>query len=314
MRHRSATPVLPLVAMALAGVMAAPRPGSAGAQEAAPKPVAAAAESRPEDRAAIRAAMQVFVKDFRAGDAKAVAGHWTAEGEYVGEDGGTIRGREALEKSFAEFFAKHPKVHAETRPESLRFVSRDTAIAEGTVAVRRDPSGPLLGASYHAILVREEGRWRFAHLSETATDEDTLQSLAWLVGDWKSTGQDVEATTSYTWNDTKTFLKVRFAIKEKDRTLGGDQFLGKDPASGEIRAWTFEATGGIGEGTWRRDGDRWVVETRGTLPNGDVLTATNILTKVNDDTFTWQSIDRAIGDEQLPDLAPVKVTRVKPKS
>lgn len=311
MIHLTATRVLPLALLTFAAATAAPRPGSAGAQDAAPQ--RSGAEPRPEDRAAVRATMQSFVQAFRAGDAKAVAGRWTAEGEYVGEDGGTIRGREALEKSFAAFFAKHPKVHAETRPESLRFLSRDTAIAEGTVTVRRDPSGPLLNATYNAFLVREEGEWRFAHLSETASEEDTLQSLAWLVGEWKSAGQDVEVTTSYAWNDAKTFLKVHFAVKEKDRTLGGDQFLGKDPASGEIRAWTFEATGGIGEGTWRRDGDRWVVETEGALPNGDVLTATNILTKVNDDTFTWQSIGRKLGEEGLPDLAPVKVARVKPK-
>jgi uncharacterized protein (TIGR02246 family) len=311
MMHRIAMRSLSTALMALAGWLVAPQPSAFAQEEPRPK---AASDSRTGDSAAIRSAMQSFVEAFRSGDAKALAGHWTAEGEYLGEDGGEVRGREALEKSFAAFFAKHPKVHAEAQPESLRFVSRDVAIQEGTVTVRRDPSDPPVAARYEALLVREDGRWRFARLSESASEEDTLQALAWLVGDWKSTGQDVEVTTRYSWNDTKTFLKVHFSIKEKDRTLGGDQFLGRDPASGEIRAWTFEATGGIGEGTWRRDGDRWVVETQGTLPNGDVLTATNILTKVNDDTFTWQSIDRTLGDEELPDLAPVKVTRIKPKS
>ena len=133
------------------------------------------------------------------------------------------------------------------------------------------------------------------------------------VGEWKSTGQDTEVATTYAWNEGKTFLKVHFTIKEKDRTLSGDQFLGKDPATGEIKAWTFESGGGVGENVWNRDGDQWVVDATGTLADGNTLTMTNILTKVSDDLFTWQSINRALGDEELPDLAPVKVTRIKAK-
>jgi uncharacterized protein (TIGR02246 family) len=313
--------VVPLTLMILVGALRGPDGwtglGSARAQVASepgsgPQLQPTDPDARREDRAAIRAAMQSFVKAFESGDAKAVAGHWTAEGEYQGEEAGTIHGREALERAYSGFFAKTPKVQAEIEPESLRFVSRDNAIEEGTVTIRRGPSEPAIDARYSALFVREDGRWRMALLRETPGEEASLRDLGWLVGDWKSTGQETEVRTTYSWDDHKKFLQVRFTIKEKDRTLGGSQVLGKDPATGELRSWTFEAEGGIGEAVWSRDGDHWVVDSTGTLADGSTLTATNIFHRVDDDTFTWQSIDRTLDDAELPDLPPVKVSRIKP--
>jgi hypothetical protein len=42
-----------------------------------------------------------------------------------------------------------------------------------------------------------------------------------------------------------------------------------------------------------------------------VVTATNLLTPTGADSFTFQSVERTMEDESLPDQAPVKVTRVK---
>jgi len=36
-----------------------------------------------------------------------------------------------------------------------------------------------------------------------------------------------------------------------------------------------------------------------------------VLRRVNDDTFTWQSINRLLDDKEIADLPPVKVTRIK---
>jgi uncharacterized protein (TIGR02246 family) len=286
---------------------AAPAPGT-------PSPAADEPGARAEDRAAIRAAMRSFVKAFEARDAKAVAGHWTAEGEYINEDGEAVRGREALEKGFAAFFAKTPEVRAEVKPGPMRFLSRDSAIEEGSVAIRGASAERSPASDYSALFVREDGRWRMALLSETpGEDGDSLEDLGWLVGEWssKEEGEGAEIRTTYAWDENGKFLRVRFTIKEKDRTLSGFQVLGKDPATGELRAWTFEAGGGIGEAVWVRDGDHWTAEATGTLADGRTLIATNILRRIDGDTFTWQSIDRSLDDEELPDLPPTKVTRVK---
>jgi uncharacterized protein (TIGR02246 family) len=299
------------------GLIAAP--GLARAQNAPkpppqPQPKPAAPDDRAADRTAVEAAMQSFVKSFESADAKAVADHWTAEGEYQGEDGTIIRGRDALVKGFTAFFAKNPKVEVRLQPDSLRFLSAVNAIQEGRVTIRRGPSEPSVAAQYSALFVREDRSWKIARLQEETIDEATLQDLDWLIGEWKSLGdQAAEVLTTYSWDENRKFLRVRFTIKEKDRTLSGFQVLGKDPATGDIRAWTFEAEGGIGEAVWVRDGDHWVAEATGTLTDGRTLTATNILRRINNDTFTWQSINRSIDDDEIPDLPPVKVTRVKAK-
>ena len=93
--------------------------------------------------------------------------------------------------------------------------------------------------------------------------------------------------------------------------LSGTQVIGVDPATGELHSWTFEADGGVGEADWSRDGDHWVLDAAGTLTDGGTLTETNVLRRINDDTLTWQSVDRLLDDETIPDLAPVKVSRIK---
>jgi uncharacterized protein (TIGR02246 family) len=284
----------------------------ARAQDAS-QPQSAHQDARSEDRAAIRAALDSFVKAFESRDAKALAAHWTAGGEYHPLEGARVRGREPLEKGFTAFFARTPEVKAKIHHEALRFLSNDTAIAEGSVNVQRGSLEPTTNARFSALVVREGGHWLVAQLSESPGDAESIQDLAWLVGEWKSKDkQGAEIQTTYSWHPNKKFLQAQFTIKEKGLTLSGSQVIGVDPATGAVHSWTFEADGGVGKADWSRDGDHWLVDASGTLTDGRTLTETNILRHVNDDTFTWQSVDRHIGDETLPDLAPVKVTRVKP--
>jgi len=269
-------------------------------------------DPRSEDRTAIRASLDSFVKAFESRDSKALADHWTAEGEYSRDDGVTIRGRPAIEKAFAEFFAKTPEVKAEIQPQSLRFVARDTAMGEGSVTVHRGPVEAATRANYKTLIVREDGRWRLAQLSEATDDKASIGDLAWLIGQWQSTsGQGAEILTTYAWTPSKKFIYVQFTIKEKELSLSGSQVLGVDPATRTLHSWTFEADGGVGEGEWSHDGDHFVIDASGTLADGRALSETNVLRRVNDDTFTWQSINRLLDGNEIADLPPVKVTRIK---
>src|SRR5437773_8559592 len=105
--------------LSLAGGRAAPAD-----QPAAPGGKAAAIEERPADKDAVEKAIASFVAAFQKGDAKAVSALWTAEGEYVSDDGTTIRGHAALEKDYADFFAKNPGNGLEVEIETIRFPSR----------------------------------------------------------------------------------------------------------------------------------------------------------------------------------------------
>jgi hypothetical protein len=54
-----------------------------------------------------------------------------------------------------------------------------------------------------------------------------------------------------------------------------------------------------------------VIEATGVEADGGEMTARNIITLVDKDTFTWQSTERTLDDDDLPAIPPVKVTRVK---
>lgn len=273
---------------------------------------AAAPNARAKDREEIRTLMGSFAKAFADRDAKAMTGYWTSEGEYQNEAGVVIQGQTSLEQGFAAFFAKTPELSAGLQPESLRFLSQDSARDEGIVTIRRGPAEATTRAHYSALLVRENKAWRLASLVESSSDENNLADLSWLIGEWKSTaGSGAEIRTTYSWAPNKKFIHGAFSIKEKELSLSGTQIIGIDPATGQLHSWTFEADGGVGEADWERDGDHWVLDVAGTLADGAALMETNVLRRIDDDTFTWQSIDRLLDDEELEELPPVKVNRMK---
>src|SRR6202040_3860738 len=100
-------------------------------------------------------------------------------------------------------------------------------------------------------------------------------------------------------------------IRGKDRNVSATQVLLKDPRNGQLRSWIFDDDGGFGDAAWTRDGKRWVIAAAGVQADGGELTAKNILTQVDKDTFTWQSTERTLDGEELANIPPVKVTRVK---
>jgi len=277
--------------------------GSAGSQ--------GQGDPRAADKAAIQNATKAFVKAFEKGDAKAVAAHWTTEGEYIDDDGTILRGRANIEKSYTEFFKKHANLKAEVESESIRFISRDSAIEEGHFKVRTGKKEEQTQSRYSVLHVREGDKWLMAVVREWPSQGISLRDLDWLVGTWSAKRNGVEVISTYEWDKNKVYLNGRFTIKEKDGSTSGTKRIAKDPSTGFLRSWTFENDGEFGEATWSRDGTKWIVEASGVLTDGSTMTATNILVRIDDDNFTWQTLNRVLNDTELPDVAPIKVTRVK---
>jgi uncharacterized protein (TIGR02246 family) len=266
---------------------------------------------RKADDEAIRKVSAELTRALDKGDAKAVAALWTEEGEYVGEDGTTVRGRPALEAAYAKLFAKNPHVKVEATIDSIRFVSRDSAIEEGVAKIRKAKGEDSDTTRYSILYAREDGAWRIAVLREWPDEGVTPRDLDWLVGTWVAKTDNGEVRTTYEWDENKTFLHTRITIKEKDGTVTATQTIGKDPRTGGLRSWIFGSDGGFGEAAWSLDGKRWVLEASGVTPDGGEVTAKNILTPIDKDSFSWQSIDRTKDGEALPNIAPIKVTRAK---
>lgn len=279
-----------------------------------PKSVDAAGDTRAADRAALADVFKSLSKAFAARDPEAVAAHWTAEGEYENEAGVALKGRTALVTAFSGFFVKTPEVKSEVQPGASRFLAKDAAVSEGKVAVQRGPTLPTTYAKYTALLVREDGKWRLAELRESPWEESSLQQLSWLEGEWKSAaGENAEIRTVYTWSSNRKFLHGQFTITEKDKglSLTGQQIIGIHPATGQLHAWIFEADGGVGESQWQRDDDHWMIQATGSLSSGGEMSETNVLRRINNDLFTWQSVYRSLNGNDLADLPPVKVARTK---
>jgi uncharacterized protein (TIGR02246 family) len=300
------------------GIMSSPLSRHADAADRAAakrkkgNPPTAEKDTRKADRAAIQSQMESFLKAFEKGEAERVASFWTVDGELIGDDGRVYRGRAAIAKAYRELFGTKEKRQGEVQRESLRFPSQDTAIEEGLFKVRVGEREPTSNR-YSILHVREGGKWLMAVVREGPAETISLRDLDWLIGTWVAQRDDAEVHTTYEWLWDKSFIRVRFTIRQKDRELSGFQMIGKDASSGELRSWTFESEGGFGEATWSRDGKKWVLDSAGRLTDGKTLAATNILTPLDADSFTWQAVKRSVDGQEVDDLPPVKVTRVKPK-
>lgn len=286
--------------------------GPAGSVEQPAGPTAGK-DSHEKDSAAIKKNMQSLVASFEKGDAKAVAAHWTTGGEYIDDDGTKYHGREELEKAYAEFFANNKNLKLAVEQESLRFLSSNTAVEEGYLKLKKAKTADFVNTKFSALHVKEDGKWQIAIFREWPSAGISLLDLEWLIGTWQAKRNDLEVVTTYEWAAHKKFILMTFTMKEEDQIQKGKQIITHDASTGLLRSWTFEDDGDFGEAVWVHEGNKWVIDASGVLDSGAKMTATNIMTPLNEDNFLWQSVERTLENEPLPDVAPIKVTRVKSK-
>jgi uncharacterized protein (TIGR02246 family) len=267
--------------------------------------------NRAADETAIRKGTAAFIKAVEKGDPAAVAAFWTPEGEYVGDDGTTVRGRAAIEAAYAKTFAQNKRIKLDIKVDSIRFPSADTAIEEGHAKSYRAKDEQPLTTRYSVLHVREGGRWLMALLREWPEEGASLHDLDWLIGTWETKNGEAVVRTTYNWDDKKKTIRCRFSIQAKDMKTSGLQIILRDPRTGQLRAWLFDDDGGFGDSVWTRDGKRWVIDADGVQADGGELSARNILTPIDANSFSWQSTQRTLDGEELADIPPVRVTRVK---
>ena len=69
---------------------------------------------------------------------------------------------------------------------------------------------------------------------------------------------------------------------------------------------------GFGESTWTKEGDnKWIINTKATMRDGKKVVATSIITRVDADTISWESKERSVDGQTLPDVPAVKMKRRK---
>ena len=290
------------------------------AQEAAPATPAAAAnvgEKKPtKDEAAIREAIDSYLAAYNIGDAKALAAHFTEQGEMFSPDGNRIRGRAEIEKDFTATFADGKQSKLELYETNVELLSPMVAMETGKAIVIAPDEEPS-ESEYRAVHVKTAEGWKIDSVSEVVSEKpapshfEELQALAWLVGEWSDSDADAEVASTFRWSRNQNFLIQSFNVTSADGDVDfeGTQVIGWDPRSQSVRSWLFDSDGGFGSGKWTQGDGSWTVRTLQVLPDGRVGSATNVYERLDDGQVRYRSIGRQVEGELMPSVGPVIVAR-----
>jgi uncharacterized protein (TIGR02246 family) len=268
------------------------------------------------DLAAIRLQSQAFVAAFNAGDAKAVAGLWTENGDFTDESGRTFSGRAAIEREYAALFNANPGVKIRLTIDSLKLLSDSAAIEDGRASLDPAPAGALATSKYTAIHVKVGGKWLMSTVRDTRVEAPSayrnVADLEWLIGTWTAEEHGAKTESVCRWVAGKSFVERKYTVTRPDGTAtSGVQIIGWNPEGQYVQSWNFSADGGHAVGVWTpRDGG-WSAEIRGLTGDGTPTTAVNRLTKLDENAYVWQSVNRTAGGQSLPDTEEVVLKRSK---
>jgi ketosteroid isomerase-like protein len=263
--------------------------------------------STPADQVAIRQAGQAYFEAHRRGDVNALVNAWTQDGKYVDATGKSYRARDVIQESTStDSGLARLADFAWDADSSIRVIAPNVAIEEGVMAqsaAGRIPSG---AGTYTAVWVKPGDRWLLDTLCESQSDrvdESPLQQLQWLLGEWTATGDGFQAHCKSDWSENQKFIVSQFTVERSGRqVLTGTQRIGWDPAASRVRSWVFDSDGGFSQGTWRREGDAWVVRNVGVLPDGRRSSAANFWVPESDDRFVLKSSHIEVNDTALEDI------------
>ncbi len=272
------------------------------------------AKLTPADEQGLRASGAAYVQAYNTGDIKAFAQLWTEDADYTDEAGHVLQGRDAIVANFEKSFARNPGVKLSFSNESSRLLSPEVAIETG-LATGLPPHGEPTIVRYSAVEVKRDGKWLISSVRDSTyyppSNYEYLQALEWLIGKWSAEDKGRRLDMQCEWAPNKNFLIRKFSVQEGDKQLrGGTQIIGWNPRTASITSWQFDSDGGFGEDRWSKNGSQWRIDAAGVLRDGSESTAVNLVVPIDNDTFTWQSIDRTLDNSRLPDTEAIKLTRV----
>lgn len=271
--------------------------------------------SKQQDEAVIRAGVEAYVKAFNERNAEAVAAFWSPDAVYTNRlSGEQMVGREAIAKQFKELFESPGEMKLDIRVESIQFVSPNVALEHGTTKILRPDADPE-SIEYSAVYVRRDGKFLLDRVTDEAaqaanSNYEQLKGLEWFVGSWVDQDENIRIVTDCKWTKNKNFMTRTFTVSADDKIeLSGMQIIGWDAAAKQIRSWTFDSDGGFARGVWTKSKDRWYVNKQGTTADGMTTTAVNHVTPVDENTFSFQSTQRTLAGQLLPNINEVLVVR-----
>lgn len=205
----------------------------------------------------------------------------------------------------------------EVSADSVRKLTAEVLSAKGTLVVT-DRDGANDVSSFTAVYVQNGGKWLISQYTETgAPFADSagshLQDLGELVGSWKVEAEGTTIRNTLEWAAGGNFLNRTFNVTtpDGDNDREGTEVIGWDAGESRIRSWVFESDGSFSERFWTQDGNRFLIKSRTTLPDGVTGSEDLTLTIVDKDKATWSTASRVVDGEALPNLPAVTSVREK---
>ena len=277
---------------------------------------AASPEASPDARA-IGELLGRFVKAYNAKDARALGDLFTPDAEIEDDDGDLTRGRDAIVARFAKMFGDGQSGILSVTTDSLRFLTKDLAIEEGTASLTLGGGAATQTNRYSVIYTRLDGRWLHTRIRDEQPDEvsphEQLRQLEWMLGEWVNESDDGIVKTHCKWSDDGNFLLREFDVKVEGRiALRGTQRIGWDGQRKQFRTWVFDDRGGFAEGLLSRDGERWITRASGVRSDGRSVSTTNAITALGKDRILWETLERTVGGEAVPGTDQFYLVRPAP--
>jgi len=258
---------------------------------------------------AIRRATEAYREAVENGDVEAAAKFWTSEADYVDHLGHAFKIQAALEaaKNGAQDGGRIARPPLKIETLAIRLISPDVAMEDGIIERAVAVEDQQAKGRYCAVWVKRGSEWLIDGVRESAyspvTSSNHFEGLEWMVGEWVAEGPDAKAEVSCSWGPKKCYLlrQIKFTPK-KAETISATQWIGWDPVRERVRSFEFDSLGGFREGVWTKDGDAWVVAITGAAPGGRRVAATNVYSRVDDKTATWEMVDDEMDGQPGSDI------------
>ena len=274
--------------------------------------MANSAEPSTAEEATIRTTAAAFLDVLNRGDYDAARKFWTEDGNIIDETGHQTNVRDIQRPADGGAKNTNAPPLADVRTSSIRFVTPDVAIEDGTSENASGPSGAPISGRFSVVWVKQNGKWLIDSLREAAIADQSsasrIQDLAWIIGDWAEEG-DAAFQASFSWSPGNHFIVGEVRIEPRDQTAHVvTQRIAWDAAAGTIRSWNFDSDGGFSTGAWARDGDAWVVSTSGVLPDGKRTLGRRVFQRIDENSVLMESLGFQVDGQSVPDLR-VKLVR-----
>lgn len=273
-------------------------------------PAEAALDKAVED--AIRAKVRAYETAFNAGDAPAMARMWTPDGSYVNTDGWVSTGREQLEKLHAHYFGQKPHKSLKISVGSISESTPDTVVERGITSVVDDKGNTISRSPYIAIHRRIDGEWLLQSVVEMSPQSlpAKVADLNWMLGSWKAANGENSVTVTNKMQPGGRMMLTDFEIAQGKATPEKDMMVTTvDPATGKLMAFMFDSNGGYGRGIWQQEQGKWFLTTHRVKPDGSQIDAVHVLSRDDENTMRWSTVNRTADGVALKDIPDVTVTR-----